>query len=528
MSQPEEAQIANLTATALPAPPSRRQQVEDCLREIRQQPDFPAFAHQISLVMQALSDEEASLRQLTSLILKDFSLTLKVLRTANSAHYNRSGKPILSITHAVALLGVEAIRHLAGSLLLFEHYRRHSPGLKQLMLLSLLTASQSREVAARVGYPRREEAYICGMFHNLGEVLIACYRPAQYAAILVLMKERRLTEAEAAFQVLGFRYQDLGQAAARQWNLPERVLDTMEAGRYAPPPAGGDLLALITAFSHALTTAVHRRDPEGARARLKRLVHEFSPVLGLRSEDVRDVVEAGVRDTMETFSILRVPLDELRLRRHTEAVLQGLKEAAQPAAEPGKLACGEDLLEDLAREIEWVLSSPSDWDLNNVILMILEAIYRSEAFDRVLFCLLDPESETVQGRIGLGEGSEALRARFRFSVAGGGNPLTDALLARRTLLLSAESGLSYYEAELLKQLGATCLAVFPIMVDGILVGCLYADRVGAGPDPSARVLELVSRLRYLAARAIGLKSPRRRTPAEAQSKRNTSLPTPSA
>jgi len=500
---------------AQPITPSspRQLSVEACLRRIQQAPDFPAFAHQISQIMDALADEEASLRQLTSLILKDFSLTLKILRTANAAHYNRSGKPILSITHAVALLGVEAIRHLAGSLLLFEHYRKRSPGLKQLMLLALLTASQSRELAARLGYPRREEAYICGMFHNLGEVLAACYLPQRYAAILLLMKEQNLTEREAALRVLGFHYQDLAQAAARGWNLPERVVRTI--GAVSPTGlrsarGGVDVLSAVAAFSHALTTAIHRRDPEGARARLKRLVSEYSPLLGLTMDDVRAVAEAAIQDTTETFSLLRVPLDDLRLRRQTEAVLEASAESgAEMAAEMDALACGEDLLEELTREIEWVLSSGDDWDLSNVIMMVLEAVYRSEAFDRVLFCLRDPDSERIQGRVGLGEGSEELRAKFRLSVNGNG-PLCTALAARRSLLLSTETALSAAEAQLLKQVGATCLGLFPSVVDGILVGCLYADRVGAGADPSARILELVSRLRHLAARAIAAKSPSRR------------------
>lgn len=459
--------------------------------------------------MQALEDEEASLRRLTGLILKDYSLTLKILRTANSAHYNRSGKPILSVSHAVALLGVEAIRHLAGSLLLFEYFHKHSPGLKQLMLLSLLTASQAREVAAQVGYPRREEAYICGMFHNLGEVLAAAYLPQSYAAVLALMREQNLSEREAALRVLGFSYRDLGQAAARQWNLPDAVVRTIGAS----PPAAARMpeselerLAAITAFSHRLTTVVHRRDPEGARARLKRLVHESWPWLGLGLEQVRAVTEAALQDTAETFSILRVPLDELRLRRHTQAVLEGLEASAPaPARQSVSPPCGPELLEQLTREVEWVLTGGADWDLNQVLLMILEALYRSEAFDRVLFCLVDPQTETIAGRMALGEAGETLRGRFRFPLEAGGNPLAAALLANTTLLLSSETGLTYEQAQLLKRLGAAWAGVFPINVEGVLVGCLYADRLAAGPDPDARVVELASKLRHLAARAIAVR-----------------------
>jgi len=492
-------------AIAKPPETSREQRVAACLYEIRQRPDFPAFAHQISQVMQALEDEETSLRRLTAMILKDFSLTLKILRTANSAHYNRSGKPIVSVSHAVALLGADAIRNLAASLLLFDHYRRHSPGLKQLMLLSLLTAAQAREIAARVGYPRREEAYICGMFHNLGEVLTACYKPREYASILVLMKERRCSEAEAALRILGFTYAELAQAASREWNLPDRVIQSMDpsAGRTGKSALG--LLAVVTACSHALTSAIHRSDPAAGRARLRRLSEEFGPALGLDAESFRDVIEAGLHETRETFAILRVPLDELRLRQHTESVLDSLKGThAVEARALGMPACGQAALDDLTQEIEWVLSARRGWDLSQVILMILEAIYRSEVFDRVLFCLLEPASETMQGRVGLGEGAEVLRERFRLTVAPGAGLLGQALLNRRPLLLSAENPLSEEEARGLRERGVSCLGLFPVVVDDVLVGCLYGERTGAGRDPEARIFDSLNRLRHLAARAIAL------------------------
>lgn len=484
---------------------TRQQRIAACLAEVRQRPDFPAFAHQISQVMRALEDEETSLRRLTSLILREYSLTLKILRTANSAHYNRSGKPILSVSHAVTLLGTEAIRNLAGGLLLFEHFHKHSLGLKQLMLLSLLTAAQARETAARAGYPRREEAYICGMFHNLGEVLTACYLPAQYASILLLMKERRLNEAEAALRILGFTYADLAQAVSREWNLPERVIETMDPAACAKASGPGKMLATITAFSHALTQAVHRSEPAAGRARLRRLTAEFGPALGLDPDAVRGVVEAGLLETRETFSILRVPLDELRLQKQTEAVLESLSGLPEPERglfrSPG---CGESALEDLSREIEWVLATGNGVDLNKVLLMILEAMYRSEAFDRVLFCLLDPETETMLGRLGLGESAEVLRSRFRLAVEPGAGPLAAALLNRRSLLLSIETALTDEEAQVLRRQGVACLGLFPIAVDDVLVGCLYGERAGPGRGPDARTFELLNRLRHLAGRAIAL------------------------
>jgi HD-like signal output (HDOD) protein len=487
---------------------SRQQRIEACLQEIARQPDFPAFANHIQEVMQALEDEDASLRHLTALVLRDFSLTLKVLRTVNSAHYNRSGRPILSVTHAVALLGVDAIRYLAGSLALFEHFRKQSPGLKELMLLSLLTANQARSVAALIHYPRREEAYLCGMFRNLGEILLANYFPREYASILLRMKEENLTEREACLGVLHFSYEDLGQAMARRWKMPEkvtRIIGASEAQRSRGGGQPGDPLSELTSFAHTLTAAVYRREPEGVRARLNLLIQDYLPTLSLQEEDVGRVLETAVLDTKNTFSILRVPLDGLRLRHQTEAALAGL--AAQPtpaeaAPDQGEMAGQYTLLERLTREVELLVRVSTDFQLNNVLLMILEAIYRGGPFDRVLFCLVNPEHTAIQGRLGLGEGIDQLRDEFNFPLSMRGGPIGAALMRKQGLFLAGDRAGLQTEVDLLKRLGAASFAMHPILVDGILVGCLYFDRVSPAPALDPRTLELLVHLRDLAATAI--------------------------
>src|SRR5580658_5201998 len=198
------------------------EKLPEFLEEIKGMAEFPALSHSIEQVLLKV-EEEASLQHITNVILKDYSLTLRILRTANSALYNRSGRQILSISHAVSLLGMEAVREMATGVVLLEHFRKHSPGLKELILLSLLTGNHAREVAERVGYKKCEEAYLCGMFRNLGEVLVACYHPRAYAAVLLRVQDERIPVAQACLDVLGFDYDAAGRAVAAQWRIPQSV-----------------------------------------------------------------------------------------------------------------------------------------------------------------------------------------------------------------------------------------------------------------------------------------------------------------
>lgn len=496
----------------MPEDQVKQQRIAKCLAEIARQPDFPAFSTHIQEVMSAVEDENASLRQLTDIVLRDYSLTLRVLRMANSVCYSRSGRTLVSVAHSITLLGTEAIRGLAGGVALFEHYRKISPGLKELMLLSILTANQTRAVAATINYRRPEEAYICGMFRNLGEVLIAGYYPREYAAILSERSAQSLGEREACLRVLQFTFEDLGQAMAARWQLPDRVGQCMlpvDPTRLAADE-NDELAALRAAasFSHALTTAVYRREPEGAAARVHLLIQDYSPVLGLREEDVNGVLEAGLRETKATFAALNIPVDELRLRKQAQAVLENLAAGGldEPPAElidqaPG----GEEFLHQISRDVESTIKASGDFDLHGVILMILEALYRGGPFDRVLFCLADPDHTVMLGRLALGQGAEDLRAKFRVPISVRGGLMGTALVRRQDLFVTAAS--SFAENEALKSVGAVSLGVYPILVDGVLGGCLYFDRLSVRPAPPARTLEMLARLRDLAARAIAIRRP---------------------
>jgi HD-like signal output (HDOD) protein len=305
------------------------------LAEIAEAPEFPALSRSMEQVIVTV-EADASIQHITNVILKDYSLTLRILRTANSAPYNRRGRPIRSVSQAIMMLGVEAVREMAIGGVREEHFPKHSPGFKELILLSLLTANHAFEIAERIGYPQREEAYLCGMFRNLGEVLVACYQPRGYAAVLLRMQEGRIPVLQACQETLGFDYDRAGKAVAAQWQIPENVRACMSDQRIRlrrMPSTEAERLAAITQFAHKLTTAVYRREANGARASVNLLLHSEGPILGLTHQDVKWIVERALQQTNEIFNAIAMPLEHLRLKLKDRA---GFEYATAPA---GLMTC---------------------------------------------------------------------------------------------------------------------------------------------------------------------------------------------
>ena len=447
------------------------------LTDIAGMAEFPALSRSIEQVLLKV-DEEASLQHITNVILKDYSLTLRILRTANSSLYNRSGRQIHSISHAVALLGVEAVREMATGMVLLEHFRKHSPGLKELILLSLLSANHAREVAERVGYVKREEAYLCGMFRNLGELLVACYHPRGYAAVLLRVREDRMPVAHACAEVLGFDYDRAGKAVAEQWRIPESVRECMSdrvVRLRRAPSTDPERLQAITHFAHKLTTAVYRREPNSARASVNLLLDSLGPVLSLSHDDVKSVVEHALEETSEVFQAMKVPMDHLRLKRQTQGALEQIDTREEQPVETGVEAETETCA-SLLRDVTMQVDRGSPDDLGAITMMVMEAIYRGGPFDHVLFALLDEKNHRLAGLIGFGDSIEKIIKTFDFPVIGASGPVAEAVLKRTDVFVAGPRDRRFEGTRFSQIVGEPIYGLLPLVAGGTVAGCLYFDR----------------------------------------------------
>ncbi|MEW6441752.1 MAG: HDOD domain-containing protein [bacterium] len=461
--------------------------------------DFPAISAHISAAMAILTKEDASFQYLANIILKDHSLTLQVLRTANSPYYRRCDGKILSVTQAIMLLGTRNLRTLASTLMVFEHYNRHFPGLKELMSLSILTAFHAREVAMHVGYEKPEEAYLYGMFRNLGEMLVACYCPDEYAAITARVQKEGETSHEACRHVLRFNYEDLAEAAARYWGIPS--LGT---------PAESDLqgrMEPILSFSEELTHAVYRRDTRAEQA-VPRLLERYGEKLRLTAGDIRQILRSGLSESEGVLSDMNVRVSDLVLEKRDGKAPSGPHESTVPEApeEPARPECpwSEKSRERLIEEVESATEVSSPLDLNQTLLLIMEAMYRSGPFDHVALCVVTPDKRTVRGRFGLGDHLDRVLERIWFPLASSAreSPVGHALLRKTDLFLWSRERLTPAERECLSAMEVEMIGVLAIVVEEKLIGAFYLDRVSSPEPPDEAAVSYVRSLRNHAEKAL--------------------------
>jgi len=241
--------------------------------------NFPALSQTIGTINRVAADSDESVQTLSSALLKDFALTNNLLKLVNSTIYGQFGSNISTISRAVMILGFNAVRDLAVTLILFEHMQNKAQAtqLKEDVIASYFTGIMAHRIAKKSGIADVEEGFICGVFHNLGRMLATYYFYDESVAIATRMRDGE-SEAVASRAVLGVSHEELGIGVASHWNLPEKIVNSMQRTGSAPPR------------HHPNTSAADRvphTDRRQFQARSRRLpefpVPDCAPGIGLSS-----------------------------------------------------------------------------------------------------------------------------------------------------------------------------------------------------------------------------------------------------
>jgi len=238
--------------------------------EPRYTPRRPSLLPQL---LEAINDEDSSLRALSRIVAQDPQLTGELLRTANSALYRVSANPIESVERAAAMLGTSGIRTLIAASLVQPLATGVAGGLGRFGELiwehSLYSASAAEAWAARSQDADPFTAHLLALMHGLGSVAVYRVLSDLYAAQPTLPPD--------GATIAGALETNAAVTAARiatGWGLSERTRKALEAQSSAAPV--GDPSPLAQALQFGLFTGAvtllckHGKLPvEGAQERIE-------------------------------------------------------------------------------------------------------------------------------------------------------------------------------------------------------------------------------------------------------------------
>ncbi len=197
---------------------------KDKLDSIQDLPTLPAVCERLSSM---ISNPNASAQKVGVIIESDQSLTSKLLKLVNSAFF---GLPqhVSTISHAIVLLGFKEISNLAFSTSVINTFgtSHHADAfdLQSFWKHSLACAITARCIGNEVGSVHVqdiEEAYVAGLIHDIGKLVLHQYMHDEFNSIYSLVSQENIRWIDAEQRILGYTHQDVGQYLAIKWQLPE-------------------------------------------------------------------------------------------------------------------------------------------------------------------------------------------------------------------------------------------------------------------------------------------------------------------
>ena len=191
---------------------------------------LPPLSPILNRLLASLAKDDISFAQLATLIEKDTVLAGNVLKTVNSALYGCSGT-INSVNHAISIMGLTKLRNTALSFSVNRMWKSiRTPrgwSMARFNLHSVATAMMADMIVEHVPVEYAEGAFVGGLFHDIGKLLIAIALVDQYENIMRLIEAlppgdvRTAEECETEF--LGVNHCDLSAAALENWKLPNPI-----------------------------------------------------------------------------------------------------------------------------------------------------------------------------------------------------------------------------------------------------------------------------------------------------------------
>jgi putative nucleotidyltransferase with HDIG domain len=219
-----------ITRITMPMDVQTQEQISALTKDIVNYIDaLPQFPENIAQIEKLLNDPDSKLSSIAAHISNDVALTTDLLKLVNSAAFSLA-KKCTSITEAVKLVGIRGIKNLLYSIGSLRILGSSTSEQKDLWEHSYKVAFYSYNLARNFLHSRivTEDAYVCGLLHDLGKIVFSTMYPDLLDRIAKLKTERNIPDKVYDALLAGINHPDIGSALAEKWNFPPSLIAAIQ------------------------------------------------------------------------------------------------------------------------------------------------------------------------------------------------------------------------------------------------------------------------------------------------------------
>lgn len=445
------------------------------------QEDMPIFGRTVQEIISVSEDYDSNVAQLVQGVLKDASLTTKILKLANTALYNPTDKEVNTVSRAITLMGFDSVRAICLTIALVESITQ-SVNRKYLIkefTCALHAATQARALCKNIDSKKAEEVFVAALLWNVGELAFWCFAKNDGEALISEL-DRGVSKEEAEMKVLGFHLSTLSKQLVKDWNLTSLLQDDSDAKKQ-----NNKLYQLVK----GCRDLANRAEAGWKSEKVILAMEQLASLCGMDKEELQESVYKnahavasisktyGVKDVVNIMPEPPVVLTEQEKRQAKEEA------TTDEEGVEGLSQYNSTLQLDILREMSLMLNENPDF--NSLIQMALDGICRGIGMDRVLFAMTSADKQYIKARYAIGIESTALLNNFKFKLLTiKANIFRMTLEEKRSFWVGGPSrGISdIVTDDIVSTLGGNSFFLIPILVGGKAIGLFYADRIPSKRD----------------------------------------------
>jgi len=200
-------------------------ELEDLIDGTVSIPTIPTVLTEITAIFDS---PDGSAKDAAKVIEKDPAIATRALRLVNSSFYGLKN-PVSNINLACSILGLKVIKNLvvqATVLQTFGAEEREDFDADWLWDHSFKTAVACRLLAEQTAVAEnfsKEDAYTCGLIHDIGKLILIDSQQERFAEALQVSRAADIPLAKAEGEVFGFNHAHVGGLLANRWKLAPNV-----------------------------------------------------------------------------------------------------------------------------------------------------------------------------------------------------------------------------------------------------------------------------------------------------------------
>lgn len=175
---------------------------------------LPVLPEAVIKVRAIVADETKGSEDIARVIGDDPTFSTTVLRLANSARFNTSGKEIRSLPMAVQRLGgrrtLQLLIAISGKLLMKVEDRQLQQLLRDISHHSMMVAAAAQHLASMIPGVFSDEAFVTGLLHEIGASTVICAAP----------EELKACGPAERIDIIQALHREMGARLLNYWGMP--------------------------------------------------------------------------------------------------------------------------------------------------------------------------------------------------------------------------------------------------------------------------------------------------------------------